>query len=161
LTVVNDRSTFSAVDRSASRGPHFSPGYWRETGPIFFSDVTSGKSRCPFSSSMGDFDGDLRPCCSSVGVDAALEMRWAGRMSAKVALRSCERPCLRVEPECEEEGDGDGEWSEGDDGALLWPREGVPEAAPGDLAASSAKTTGRSYACTARVGEWVAGLAST
>lgn len=68
-------------------------------------------------------------------------MRLAGRISAKVALRVCLCPCLRVEPKCV------GGGLVGEFGAPLWPRDGVRDAGRAAWT-SSAKNTGRSYACT-------------
>ena len=154
LTVVSDRPNTRAVERSASRGPFFSPGYWRETGSTPFSSsesrsrFSSGQSECPLScttATVGDFDGDRGQTVRfrSTGVDAAVSMRWAGRMSAKVALRTV----WPVGLEGAEKGADDGVVGErltGVDGALLWPRDEERDVDCGTWAASSAKNTGRS-----------------
>ena len=92
---------------------------------------------------MGDFDGDRGQTVRfrSTGVDAAVSMRWAGRISAKVALRTG----WPVGLEGAEYGVV-GERLTGVVGALLllWPRDEERDVDCGTWAASSAKNTGRS-----------------
>jgi len=104
---------------------------------------------------VGDFGGGRGGAfCGSEGL--ALSMRLAGRKSEKVALRECLFPDLGVALEY----DGGGleallwlrddemrvelEYDVGEFGALLWLRDGVWDAG---WTRSSAKKTGRSYAC--------------